>query len=187
MAVGRLDLGGGGRGREEVVRRGFSFAMMARSRERGGMLPDPMTSLPESSGPVLLFDGACGLCQRMVRVLIWLDRKGRLRFAPLQGQAAQVYLRERGLPTEDFETLIYVPDWGRRAVVGHLVRTAGALAALRVTGGAGARGLAAVVALCPGVVRDGVYRWVGRRRLRIFGRGQAGGLDRPEWAGYFLP
>ena len=124
------------------------------------MLPDPMTSLPESSGPVLLFDGACGLCQRMVRVLIWLDRKGRLRFAPLQGQAAQVYLRERGLPTEDFETLIYVPDWGRRAVVGHLVRTAGALAALRVTGGVGARGLAAVVALLRRV-SNMAQHWVG--------------------------
>mgnify|MGYP000479251079 CR=1 FL=1 len=33
-------------------------------------------SLPASnapSGPVLFFDGECGLCNRIVRLLLWLD------------------------------------------------------------------------------------------------------------------
>jgi hypothetical protein len=52
--------------------------------------------------PVLLFDGECGLCQRLVRVLLGLDRRGRLRFAPLQGPAAQSYLRQHGSARDRF-------------------------------------------------------------------------------------
>ena len=55
-----------------------------------------------NAGPVLLFDGECGLCHRVVRGLLKCDRRERLRFAPLHGAAAQVWLRERGLPTTDF-------------------------------------------------------------------------------------
>ena len=55
------------------------------------------------TGPVLLFDGECGLCNRVVRLAAALDREGKLRFAPLQGPSAQAYLRAHGLPTADFE------------------------------------------------------------------------------------
>ncbi|HEY5951346.1 MAG TPA: DCC1-like thiol-disulfide oxidoreductase family protein [Kofleriaceae bacterium] len=41
-------------------------------------------SLP---GPVVLYDGECGLCHRSVRFLMKRDR-GRLWYAPLQGETA---------------------------------------------------------------------------------------------------
>ena len=84
--------------------------------------------------PVLFFDGECGLCNRLVRLLLRLDRKAVLRFGPLQGSTAQQYLRTHGLPTADFDTLIYAPDWNRREFPEFLVRTAGVIAALRATG-----------------------------------------------------
>src|ERR1051325_10611658 len=87
-------------------------------------------------GPVLFFDGECGLCNRIVRLMLRLDRRGVLHFAPLQGTTAQSYLRTHGLPTEDFDSLVFVPDWSRRAQPEFLVRTDGALAALRAFGGA---------------------------------------------------
>src|SRR5688572_12325015 len=95
----------------------------------------PPTPSAAPGGPVLFFDGECGLCNRVVRLMLRLDRHGRLRFAPLQGAVAQEYLRRHGLPTHDFETLIYVPDWARRDRPDHLERTAGVLAALRAIGG----------------------------------------------------
>ena len=54
---------------------------------------------PAEIGPVLLFDGTCGLCNRCVRLLLRLDRRARLHFAPLQSAPAQAYLRTHGLPT----------------------------------------------------------------------------------------
>ena len=62
---------------------------------------------------VLFYDGQCGLCNRVVRLLLQTDRAGRLRFATLQSAPAQAYLRQQGLPTQDFDSLVFVPDWER--------------------------------------------------------------------------
>jgi predicted DCC family thiol-disulfide oxidoreductase YuxK len=134
------------------------------------------------TGPVLCFDGECGLCQRVVRRLLRLDRRGVLRFAPLQGAAAQAYLRAHGLPTEDFSTLVFVPDWPAGAEK-CLLRTDGVIAALRA---AGRPGLAAVLAAVPRGLRDAGYKVVARLRYRLFGPWRASPLPRPEWAGRFL-
>jgi len=133
----------------------------------------------------MLFDGECGLCQRLVRVLLGLDRRGRLRFAPLQGPAAQGYLRQHGLPATDFESMILVPDWARRDATPPLRQTDAAIAALREVGGIG-RVAAAIFRMVPGVGRDAGYRLVARWRRRFFGAARAGALARPEWSGRFL-
>jgi len=146
------------------------------------MDPNPPAAAP---GPVLLFDGECGLCQRLVRLLLRLDRRGALRFAPLQGAPAQDFLRAHGLPTADFSTLVFVPDWGRREAADYRIRTDGVIAALRAAGGA-ARILAALLALFPAACRDGGYRLVARWRYRLFGPWRPRPLPRPEWARRFL-
>jgi predicted DCC family thiol-disulfide oxidoreductase YuxK len=139
----------------------------------------------ERPGPVLFFDGQCGLCNRVVRLLLRLDRGGRLRFAPLQGPTAQAYLRQHGLPTEDFDTLVYVPDWSRRELPEFLLRTSGIVAALRVAGG-GARILAGFLAFVPARWRDAVYRLVGHFRYRVFGAWRPRPLPNPQWERRFL-
>jgi predicted DCC family thiol-disulfide oxidoreductase YuxK len=135
--------------------------------------------------PVLLYDGECGLCQGVVRLLLRLDRRGRLRFTPLQGAAAQGYLRQHGLPAADFESMILVPDWARREAAGYLRRTDAAIAAWREVGGVG-RVVAAFLRAVPGTWRDAGYRLVARWRRRLFGAARAGALARPEWTGRFL-
>jgi predicted DCC family thiol-disulfide oxidoreductase YuxK len=141
-------------------------------------------SLP--AGPVLLFDGECGLCHRVVRLLLRLDGRGVLRFAPLQGPAAQAFLHAHGLPTADFSTLVFVPGRGQRAGPDFLLRTDGVAAALRQCGRAG-RMLAALLQVIPRGLRDAGYRLVARWRYRIFGPWRACPLPRPEWAARFLP
>ena len=137
----------------------------------------------DTSGPVLLFDGECGLCHRVVRSLLRFDRVGTLRFAPLQGPAAQEFLRTHGLPADDFETLVFVPDWSRRADNNFRLRTDGVIAALRA---AGASRSATLLALVPRALRDAGYRLVARFRTKIFGPWQSCPLPRPEWAERFL-
>jgi predicted DCC family thiol-disulfide oxidoreductase YuxK len=134
------------------------------------------------AGPVLLYDGECGLCNRVVRRLLALDRDGKLRFAPLQGPSAQAYLRTHGLPTADFSTLVFVPDWPANAA-GPLLRTDGVIAALRAVG---RPGLASVLAVMPRGLRDAGYKFVARVRYRVFGPWRACPLPRPEWAARFI-
>jgi len=139
-------------------------------------------SAPGTTGPVLLFDGECGLCNRVVRWLLARDRRGVLRFAPLQGPAAQAYLPAHGLPTKDFSTLVFVPDWPGGAAR-PLLRTDGIVAALRATG---RPGQAAMLSILPRGLRDAGYKLVARLRYRLFGPWQACPLPRPEWAARFI-
>lgn len=141
---------------------------------------------PTMAGPVLFFDGECGLCNRLVRLLLRLDHAGRLRFAPLQGAAAQSYLGAHGLPTVEFDTLVFVPEWSERERPDYLLRTSGVIAALRVVGGGLARTLAGFIAIFPAPLRDAGYRTVGRWRYRVFGPWRPRPLLRPEWASRFL-
>lgn len=56
----------------------------------------PALSVP---GPVVLYDGECGLCHRSVKFLIARDR-GQLYYAPLQGEtAAALRARHPEIPT----------------------------------------------------------------------------------------
>jgi predicted DCC family thiol-disulfide oxidoreductase YuxK len=115
---------------------------------------------------VLLFDGECGLCQALVRFLLRNDRRHRLWFAPLQGETAQAFLRERGLPTQDFATAVYVPDWASRRGE-FLVRNDAVLAVLTELGG-GWRALA-WLRVMPRSWRDAAYRAVAWMRYRLSG------------------
>lgn len=140
-----------------------------------------MISSP-STGPVLLYDGECGLCNRLVRRLLAFDREGKLRFAPLQGPSAQAYLSAHGLPTVDFSTLVLVPDWPANTAA-PLLRTDGVIAALRAVGRTGFAGMLAVF---PRFLRDAGYKFVASVRYAIFGPWRTCPLPRPEWAARFL-
>lgn len=144
-----------------------------------------MSGAIDPGGPVLLFDGTCGLCNRCVRLLLRLDRRGRLRFAPLQGAPAQAYLRRQGLAEEDFDSLVFVPDWSRPEPADYLRRTDGVVAALKACGGFGAA-LGRALGAVPATWRDAGYRLVARWRYRLWGEWRPRPLARPEWAGRFL-
>ena len=63
---------------------------MSAETVNGGPEPDLSPSREGSAiGAVLFFDGECGLCNGVVRILIRLDRTGRLHYAPLQGASAK--------------------------------------------------------------------------------------------------
>lgn len=54
---------------------------------------------PAPPPPIVLYDGTCGLCHRSVRWLLRRDR-GRLRYAPLQGETAAALRTHLPIPTE---------------------------------------------------------------------------------------
>jgi predicted DCC family thiol-disulfide oxidoreductase YuxK len=134
--------------------------------------------------PVLLYDGECGLCNRVVVRLLRSDRRARLKFAPLQSAPAQAYLRAQGLPTEDFDSLVFVPDWSDPRPGTALLRTAGALAAAAEVGGAWR--LVTWLRVLPAWLRDPFYKLVARTRYRLFGEYRGRSLAELGWGDRFL-
>jgi len=136
------------------------------------------------SQPVLLYDGQCGLCNRVVLLLLRTDRAGRLKFAPLQSAPAQEYLRRQGLPTADFDSLVFVPDWDHPATGAYLLRTDGALAAAAEIGGIWR--MVTWTRVLPVLLRDGAYKLVARSRYALFGEYRPAPLPDPAWEKRFL-
>ena len=128
--------------------------------------------------PLLLFDGECGLCHALVRLLLRWDRDGGLRFAPLQGSTGQSYLRTFGLNTADFDSLVFVRDRNNPAR-GYALRTDGALEVIAELGGAWRA--VALLRIIPAAWRDVGYRLIARFRYRLFGEYRPRPLPNPQW------
>jgi predicted DCC family thiol-disulfide oxidoreductase YuxK len=117
------------------------------------------------SGEVVFYDGGCGLCHGAVRLLLRLDRRGRLRFAPLGGETFEALVpasARAALP----DSLMLRDSRGRL-----LARAAAVSGALAAAGGV-ARVAAAILSLVPQALADGAYDALARRRRRLFARPQ---------------
>lgn len=119
---------------------------------------------PPATGPILLYDGECGLCAGSVQFVLEREAPDRatLRFAALQGTfAARVRADHPVAATTDSVIWIDTDADGRERVA---VRSAAALSALAYLGG-GWRLLARAGRLVPRPLRDAVYNLVARHRL----------------------
>lgn len=138
------------------------------------------TDAPSEGTPVVLFDGVCNLCNASVRFILDREHDRRLRFASLQSPAARRVLAEADVADPDA-----LPD-SIVLVDGDGVHTR-STAALRIC-----RHLRApwswmrVFAIVPAGLRDALYSVIARNRYRWFGRKDACGLPRPEYAARFL-
>ena len=61
---------------------------------------------------LVLYDGLCALCNRVVNYLLAIDRRGTLHYAPLQGQTAGRLRQDvTGIPAAA-ETILFVRNYG---------------------------------------------------------------------------
>jgi predicted DCC family thiol-disulfide oxidoreductase YuxK len=116
---------------------------------------------PET-GPIVLFDGVCNLCNATVQFLIKRDRKKKLRYASLQGSFGQKTLRDFGLNAAAPASFILL-DGGQ--IYTH---SSGALRVLSHLGGFWK--VLSWLEVVPRFVRDGVYNIIARNRYRWFGK-----------------
>src|SRR5690606_30559683 len=96
----------------------------------------------------------------------------------------QAYLRAQKLPTQDFDSLVFVPDWADRRAGAYRLRTDGVLAALAELGG-----IWRVISwgkIVPAFLRDVAYKAVARSRYALFGEYHPAPLPDPEWEKRFL-
>jgi predicted DCC family thiol-disulfide oxidoreductase YuxK len=155
---------------------------------------DPLTASGSLAAPrahLVLYDGVCGLCNRTVRLLLRIDRRRVLAFAPLQGQTAAQLAARHGFPIaaagEDslaLRSIVYVRSFGLKHERAHLKSDA----VLRILGDVGgAWSLLAVFRVVPRLLRDPLYDWVARHRYRWFGRYDSCPLPPPDQRARFLP
>lgn len=111
--------------------------------------------------PIMLFDGDCRFCSSSVQFIIRRDKKDVFRFAQLQSDTAQslLPLKIRDDPTIDSVILI-----AEGIVYTH------SDAVLQISKRLGSGWAMLYVLTCvPAAWRDLVYRWVAKRRHKLFG------------------
>jgi predicted DCC family thiol-disulfide oxidoreductase YuxK len=130
-----------------------------------------------SEPPVVLFDGACNLCNASIHFMIDRDPAGTLRFAAQQSPVGQRLLAERGLAGQT-GSVVLIED-GRA-----YTRSTASLRAARYLRWPWrwARWLVIV----PRPLRDAVYRLIAANRYRLFGRREACRLPSPAVRERFL-
>jgi predicted DCC family thiol-disulfide oxidoreductase YuxK len=137
----------------------------------------------EPGRDVILYDGVCGLCNRVVQLVLRRDRAGRFRFASLQSEFAHAALARYGRDANDLDTLYVLVDHGgpNERLLG---RSRAALHIHERLGGVWR--LAALLHLMPTPLLDRAYAVVVRNRYRLFGRSETCLLPRPEDAHRFI-
>jgi predicted DCC family thiol-disulfide oxidoreductase YuxK len=126
-----------------------------------------------TAGHVLFFDGVCGLCDRLVQLVLRHDRRQRFRFAALQGDVAAQTLGHYGKPLDVLDTVYVLTEDGR------LLQKARAILFVMAELGL-PWSLARLFAPLPTRVLDWFYDRVARNRYRLFGKRDACRLPTAE-------
>jgi predicted DCC family thiol-disulfide oxidoreductase YuxK len=132
---------------------------------------------------LVLYDGVCGLCSRLLQFLLRHDRRGVFRFASLQSRIGQsIVERSGGNPAE--LTSFYVIANYQTAASRVFTRSD---AALFVAGALGWPWRAAqLMRFLPQTIRDRAYDVVARSRYRVFGRYDRCLVPSPEFRHRFI-
>jgi predicted DCC family thiol-disulfide oxidoreductase YuxK len=115
----------------------------------------------------VFFDGECPLCVREIRLLRWLDRRGRVRFTDIAAESFDP--AAVGRTFDDLMARIQGRDLEADGTPGPWVE--GVEVFRRLYAAVGFSPLVALTRL-PGVrhLLDAGYRWFARNRLRLTGR-----------------
>jgi predicted DCC family thiol-disulfide oxidoreductase YuxK len=133
-------------------------------------VPDVMAAVPDESiaGPVLLYDGTCGFCAESVQFVLRHDRRGLLRFAPLDSAYGRGVL-DRHPELRGVDSVLFVEPMPNGAPEKVAARSSAALRVAEYLGGRWS--LLRLTRVIPSPIRDAAYRLVARHRHRLSAHG----------------
>ncbi len=120
-----------------------------------------MADIDNLQHPVVLFDGICNYCNSMVNFAIKWNRKGNLRFAPLQSEWG-IALKAKYRVTNNVDSVVFIE--GGRAYT----ESAAAFRICRQL--AWPANMLYGFMVVPPFIRNAAYRWVARNRYKWFGK-----------------
>lgn len=136
----------------------------------------PASSAP--TGPIVFFDGVCGLCNESVDRLVKWDRHAVFKLAPLQGETARQWLSPSD--TQQLGSVVLIAD-------GRTFRKSAAVVRILCRLGTFGRIAGVLLWLIPRPIRDLGYVIVARNRYRWFGKKETCRLPTAEERTRFLP
>ena len=113
-------------------------------------------------GQVILFDGVCNLCNRLVQFIIQHDRSEKFLFAAQQSNAGQKLLQQFEVPENSY---LIVIKTGRQQII---TESDAVLEIFRQLGGGWV--LLYMLIIVPKFIRDSFYKFIARNRYRWFGK-----------------
>lgn len=127
---------------------------------------------------IIFFDGVCNLCNASVQFILQRDSKDYFRFSPLQGEAADNYLKSFNINPLDLNTILLLEN-------GRLYKRSAA--ALRIARHlSGGWSLLHAFMIVPPFIRDFFYQLIAKNRYRLWGRTDACMIPTPELKQKFL-
>ena len=135
------------------------------------------------ANPIVLYDGVCGLCNRLVQFLLKHDKHDRFRFASLQSEFAQDVMIRHDVDPHDLDTVYVVKDH-KQPTETLLARSDAILYMLKQLGGIWS--WAGIGRVLPCGFRDALYKLVARNRYRVFGKHESCMLPEPNHRAKFL-
>lgn len=121
---------------------------------------------------IILFDGVCNLCNRVVLFIIKRDKKALFRFAAIQSEAGQSLLKQYAAEDEQNITIYYIRDnkcFRKSTAILHILKELGGIW----------KCFYPLIFIPPGI-RDAIYLFISRNRYRLFGKRQTCITPTPE-------
>ena len=137
----------------------------------------------ENANPIILYDGVCGLCNRLNQFVLKRDKRDLFRFAPLQSVLAAEILASHGITASDLDT-VYVVRYFKEPDE-QLLSRSDAVAFVLSRLGVKWRVAGYCFHLFPRTLRNWLYAQVARNRYRTFGKSDScplpGAKDRAKF------
>lgn len=111
---------------------------------------------------VILFDGVCKLCNAWSNFIITHDRRYIFKLCSVQSVEGQAILSHYGLPTQSFETMLYIEGERIYTKSDAFIRI---VSQLKYPWRA-----ASLLQFIPSTVRDWLYDRIALNRYRLFGK-----------------
>jgi predicted DCC family thiol-disulfide oxidoreductase YuxK len=118
-----------------------------------------------SSDRILLFDGVCNLCNRLVFFIIRRDVNAQLKFTALQSPLGEAILIKNGLASGEINSIVFLN--GSR----YFLKSSAVLNLFKVLGGRWSMIYGLII--IPKFIRDYFYDIIAKSRYRIFGKTDA--------------
>jgi len=152
---------------------------MVASREPYSYRRDPAVPAFPDDRPIIVFDGHCSLCSGWAKVVLKYDWQQKFRLLPAQSDLGRAIYIHYGLDPQDYETNILIAEGSAWFKSEGSIRMAEQLGF--------PWSVAGVFRVMPVRLRDGLYQFVARNRLRVFGRRDVCYRSEAGYEGRFLP
>jgi predicted DCC family thiol-disulfide oxidoreductase YuxK len=134
--------------------------------------------MQEAINRLVLFDGVCNFCNFWIKFALKRDKQGRLMFGSLQGETAQKLLPQYNIDPAILTSVIFIEDG-----VAYRESTAALKVCRHLDGG---WKLLYAFIIIPAFIRDGIYKWIGKNRYKLFGKQESCMLPTPAQRARFV-